>query len=139
MELYVRHYREDRSWSLEELGERVGMSKATVSRIERGEVEINLRQISKFAEALNVRPSDLFGVEPWEVHRAKTARRQDKLQTIQALLVDVTRHTSEPMNPQQAAYLASVIIQVAEGDSLETDNMSRVSRTLEDLSANGTL
>lgn len=82
--------------TLEDVGERVGVSKATVLRWESGEIEsIRSDKIAQLAEALSVTPAELMG---WEEARAESptytilsrgARQLDEAQ--QQQLLDVAR------------------------------------------------
>lgn len=50
----IRHWRVRRGLSQGELGERVGLNHRTVGKIERGDQEISLTQLGRFARALDV-------------------------------------------------------------------------------------
>jgi transcriptional regulator with XRE-family HTH domain len=56
----IRELRKARDWSLESLAERMDMSPSFVSRIERGERNLTLKQMDAFARA--------FGIQPTELH-----------------------------------------------------------------------
>jgi transcriptional regulator with XRE-family HTH domain len=62
----VRAQRHDLGWSLEQLGEQVGLHWTYVGSIERGERNLSLRNILRLAAALDVDPGELTrGLEPW--------------------------------------------------------------------------
>lgn len=56
----IKFFREQRGWIAEELGRRVGLSGASVGRIERGVQELTMTALHKFALALGVRMTDLL-------------------------------------------------------------------------------
>jgi transcriptional regulator with XRE-family HTH domain len=55
--------RRERGWTLETLAERSGVSRAMISKLERGEKNPRLVVAAKVAEGLGVRLSQLVGVE----------------------------------------------------------------------------
>src|SRR5205814_8457007 len=62
--------RAERAISQEELGERAGLHRNYVSRIERGKVVPTLRSVERLAGALNVMPSELVSRgESWRLAR----------------------------------------------------------------------
>lgn len=63
----IRELRNERGISQKELGARVGLDQATVSRIERGERSITLEQAVTFAGALGVHAADLIPRDEPEV------------------------------------------------------------------------
>ena len=56
----VRHAREERGWSQEELAYRAGLASVQISRIERGKREIRVTTLIKLVRALDVPPSRLL-------------------------------------------------------------------------------
>ena len=56
----VKRLREQRNWSQEKLAERSGLHRTYISGIERGARNPTILIVAKLAQALNVRPSDLF-------------------------------------------------------------------------------
>ena len=56
----VRHYRLAAGLSQEAVAERMGVDRAHVSLIERGEQNVTLLTIHETAQALKVKPVDLF-------------------------------------------------------------------------------
>ena len=59
----VRALRRERGWTLENLAERSGVSRAMISKLERGEKNPTLVVAAKVAEGLGVNLSQLVGVE----------------------------------------------------------------------------
>ena len=59
----VRALRRERGWTLEALAERSGVSRAMISKLERGEKNPTLVVAAKLAEGLGVTLSQLVGVE----------------------------------------------------------------------------
>ncbi len=59
----VRRHRKLRGWSQIALAEAVGRSLETVARIERGQSGASFEVVEELANALDVRPSALFGVD----------------------------------------------------------------------------
>jgi transcriptional regulator with XRE-family HTH domain len=62
--LKLRALRQERSWRLEDLEERTGLSKAYLSRLESGERQPSLGALLKVAQAYGVTFSSLFEEEP---------------------------------------------------------------------------
>lgn len=58
--IFLADWREARGLSQERLGDRLGVSKMTVSRWERNVASINVNVMSALAEALDIEPNDLF-------------------------------------------------------------------------------
>lgn len=56
----VRRLREDQGYSQESFAEAVGLHRTYIGSIERGERNVALMNIWAIAEALKVRPSELF-------------------------------------------------------------------------------
>lgn len=56
----IREIREEKKLSLEELGNRIGITKSYMSRLETGKKPINLKNLHLIAEALGVDVTDLF-------------------------------------------------------------------------------
>jgi XRE family transcriptional regulator, master regulator for biofilm formation len=57
----IRQFREEKKMTLEELGEKLGgISKGYISKLERGLKPINLENLQKIADALDVDVVDLF-------------------------------------------------------------------------------
>lgn len=59
----IRSARKKAGLTQGELGQRIKLSVAGVSRYERGEIEVNIEMASKFAHALNVSPLYLIGMD----------------------------------------------------------------------------
>jgi transcriptional regulator with XRE-family HTH domain len=53
-----------------ELGEKAGMSEATINRLESGKHEARISTVRKLAAALGVLPAELVGQEPQDTKRA---------------------------------------------------------------------
>lgn len=60
----VRHFRLAAGLSQEAVAERMGVDRAHVSLIERGEQNVTLLTIHEAAQALKVKPADLFADPP---------------------------------------------------------------------------
>ena len=71
----VRALRRERGWTLENLAERSGVSRAMISKLERGEKNPTLVVAAKLAEGLGVTLSHLVGVEKREVVVVPRERR----------------------------------------------------------------
>ena len=56
----IRELRKARDWTLEYLAERMDMSPSFVSRIERGERNLTLKQMDAFARAFGIQPTELL-------------------------------------------------------------------------------
>lgn len=56
----VRHLREVRGWSQEQLAERAGLNRSYVGEVERGEVSASLITVAKLARAFELAPSHLL-------------------------------------------------------------------------------
>jgi transcriptional regulator with XRE-family HTH domain len=61
--------RRARDWPLEELAERTGISRATLSRIERGDTSPTASVLGKLATAFNLSMAELFGTISAHVER----------------------------------------------------------------------
>jgi transcriptional regulator with XRE-family HTH domain len=75
----VRTYREQRGWTLAELGRRIQMSKSSVSRIECGKQNVSIEDIEAIAAALEVSVGVLFapgGPSPCAVSHARFTPEQ---------------------------------------------------------------
>ena len=57
----LKAFREEQGMSQEELSEKAGLSRTTISKIENNEeVNVNTKTIAKIAEVFNVAPSEIF-------------------------------------------------------------------------------
>lgn len=57
----LKAFREEQGMSQEELSEKTGLSRTTISKIENNEeVNVNTKTIAKIAEVFNVAPSEIF-------------------------------------------------------------------------------
>src|ERR687894_197664 len=59
----IKELRRRRGWTLEDLAERAGVSRAMISKVERGEKNPTLVVAAKVAEGLGITISELLGVE----------------------------------------------------------------------------
>lgn len=66
----IRALREARGWSQTTLGERIGTSKFSVSRLEAGATRLDLETAKKVADALEVSVAEVLGIEPAPAGRA---------------------------------------------------------------------
>lgn len=60
MKLRVRELREAKGLTVEQLADRVGISKGYLSEIERGVKVVNSRRLDQLAAALDCKPNDLL-------------------------------------------------------------------------------
>lgn len=58
--IYFKEWREKRELTQEQVADRIGTTKATVSRMEAGKVQYNRGYLDALAYALSVEPMDLF-------------------------------------------------------------------------------
>jgi len=58
--LRIRDLRGRKGWSQEQLASKVGLDRSYVGSVERGERNISIENIAKFAQALEVRLSELM-------------------------------------------------------------------------------
>ncbi len=70
--------RKAREWSLEDLAERTEISRATLSRIERGDTSPTAVALGQFAKAFGLSMAELFGYGPAS-HDAKVSRKEQVL------------------------------------------------------------
>lgn len=59
----LRSLRQARGWSQERLAQAVGLDRSYVGGVERGERNVSLENISKFARGLGVKPSELLAFD----------------------------------------------------------------------------
>jgi transcriptional regulator with XRE-family HTH domain len=86
----LRALREEQQLTQTALAERMGITSATVSMIERGRSVPSVRQLLKFADALHAEPGDLLGERQPET----TVRRLSYLHTIVADARDEAQRAS---------------------------------------------
>ena len=60
---WLRLLRQSRQLSQEQLGDRAGIDRAVIGRIERGEVNVGIAYLWQLADALEVRVQDLLPAE----------------------------------------------------------------------------
>lgn len=71
----IHRYRKQKGLTLEELGQAIGVSKATIHRYESGVIEnIPSDKIEAIAKACDVSPSEIMG---WKKHPKKTVDESD--------------------------------------------------------------
>ncbi|MDE3839357.1 hypothetical protein C0966_08325 [Bacillus methanolicus] len=58
--MQIRKIREEKDMTLEELGKKIDLTKGYLSKLERGEKPINLKNLKRIADALDVDVTDLF-------------------------------------------------------------------------------
>lgn len=58
--LRIAERRAEHGWTQEALAERVGVTAKYVQRVEAGSANLSIRSVVRFANALGVRPGDLF-------------------------------------------------------------------------------
>ena len=59
----IRHYRRQKGLTLAQLGQRIGTTPQSVSRLETGVMKLSMDWVEKIAEALDVPPHRLIGGE----------------------------------------------------------------------------
>ena len=59
----IKKIRKQKKLTLEELGEKIGLKKSTISRYEKNDINIPSDKLEKIAHALNVSPQYLLGFE----------------------------------------------------------------------------
>ena len=60
----IKEIREGRRLSQEALGQRIGRTKSTISKLESGEIKLDLAMAKKIADALDVGLQDVLAIEP---------------------------------------------------------------------------
>ena len=63
MVILLRHWREQRGYSVRELAERAGVGFVTISRIENGRLSPTVAMLEKLAKALGIQVRDFFPVK----------------------------------------------------------------------------
>lgn len=95
----IKYYRTEREWNETELGERVGLSAATISRYEQGKINFSVDTLLKLGQALDVSMWNLIGDEGMEFPpRDMTPAAQH--------LLKATRN----LNEQALQYLAAFLM-----------------------------
>tara|TARA_B100000282_G_scaffold58774_1_gene39003 strand:- start:4887 stop:5174 length:288 start_codon:yes stop_codon:yes gene_type:complete len=56
----LKKRRDDLGFSQKSFGEKVGLSRASIANVERGEQAVNVEQLYKFADALRISPAELL-------------------------------------------------------------------------------
>lgn len=83
----IKKRRKELGWSQLDLAERMGYNKSTVSRIEKGEVDLPQSRIDQFARVMSTTPGYLFGwdVEPEDAGAiaAKVLKDAEAFQMVQ--------------------------------------------------------
>ena len=70
----IRRLRIQKGWTQEKLAERAGYTdRSSVAKIEKGQVDLSQKKIAAFAEALNVAPTALMGLDQPENNNSKNA------------------------------------------------------------------
>lgn len=68
----IKKYRMMRDYSLQELADKIGVTKKTIQRYETGEIKIDMERLGEIARALGIRVSQLvYGTEPYKVSEAE--------------------------------------------------------------------
>ena len=72
--LRIKALRENKGLTQKELAERAGYTdRSSVAKIEKGQVDLSQKRIAAFAEALNVAPAALMGLDQPENNNSKNA------------------------------------------------------------------
>ena len=56
----LKKRRDDLGFSQKDFGEKVGLSRASMANVERGEQAVNVEQLYRFADALRITPAELL-------------------------------------------------------------------------------
>lgn len=86
----IRLYRKARKLTQEELGEILQIDQSYIGRIERGDINITLETITKIADALDVKPSQLLEEDQYSSIDKLKSETLDKI-----TLMLLSRNTSE--------------------------------------------
>lgn len=83
----IRRLRKARQWSQADLGERLGVSLSTVSKLENGRAAITLDHLHQFALAFDTTPAALLAeeIDPREAELLRAVRSGDRREAIAAL------------------------------------------------------
>ena len=101
----IKYLRKQQNMSQQELALRVGYKdKSAVSKVERGDRDINQTMVKKYAEALNTTPADLMG---WEEKENPPAEPQ--LTEGEEKLLKLIRLMPEEMKKQYTELLESTL------------------------------
>lgn len=91
--LYLREWRKHRGYTLEQLGEMVGMTPGNLSHLERGLIPYNQDFLEAAAEALQTDPASLMMRDPtqpdaiWSVwEKASAGQREQIIEVAKALI-----------------------------------------------------
>jgi transcriptional regulator with XRE-family HTH domain len=97
---FIRAWRKHRHLTLENLAERVGITHASLSRIERGEQPYNEDLLALLADALMCEPADLLVRDPtdpegiWSLwDRAEPGQRRQALELLR-VIIGTGRHAA---------------------------------------------
>jgi transcriptional regulator with XRE-family HTH domain len=89
---HIRAWRKFRGLSQEQLAEQVGLTQATIARLERGDIAYSQPVLEAMAEALNCQPADLIMRDPkqpgsiWSLWDAISPDQQEQaIRVIEAL------------------------------------------------------
>ena len=85
MKLYenIRKYRTEKEWSQEQLAELMGYSeKSMISKIEKGQVELGIGKIMKFAEVFGVPADVLMGFDISEAYNKASPDTQAAVRAV---------------------------------------------------------
>lgn len=88
---FIRHWREHRGLTLEQLAERVGTTHASLSRIERGKQPYSQPLLEAVAEALQTDPASLLMRNPQDPEGIWTVWDQAKTGEQRKMIVDIAR------------------------------------------------
>ena len=99
----IKLRRKELKISADTLAERVGVSRSTIFRYERGDIEkVGPEVLKKISETLNISPADLMGWEDEAEQTAETGYSETDLRklaesakTFDGKLADRERHTSD--------------------------------------------
>jgi transcriptional regulator with XRE-family HTH domain len=89
----VRYYRELHRWSMEDLAQKIGKTKGTISRIETGKQNVSVAQIMQLADILAVEIEELFPREDKEdIPCSKEETIGEHMQTMAVTLKNMASH-----------------------------------------------
>lgn len=84
--LRMREIRQEKQWTQEQLGEKIGVSYSYIGRIERGQKNISLKTLEKVAQALGVSEADFF------TYSSKQEFKSEKMKEIHDITMELYKN-----------------------------------------------